>query len=455
MFLFKKNNYYLFIVLTGFLFSVFFSIYCISKFDKDSSSNNRAVINGIVGNKDTFTYWNEAKQHVENFRNNNLIKSEKPEYFSSWLHSKVLAVYLVISSSDLFLNNKEKKTSEINKLNFFIFQSIFFYLSLIFLFKNIKKKYGYKSALFVIIFLSFEPNILQYHSSLLSESIFFSLNVIIFSILINLNFNKLKNLFLGLLVGVACLQRGIAFYYFIPIILYYFLIFKKKSVKPILIFLIGFLFIQTLLGLSNYLRTNNFFTKPMVSYVIFPRYFVVNLLYPEVFKTNQEQSYKLFYNNNLNLEKVKSEINKRNILENFHKKGLNEIYKYPLESLIVFVKNFPKTLAFDPLEIFLSYKFNVLDDNFNFYEEYKIFRIVYSLILYLIILIGFFNFFKYRNNLAICVFVFFISCYFSIIATIDGATERILIPSLIYLSVFFSSGVNALLYKNKNQLKQK
>ena len=455
MFLFKKNNYYLFIVLTGFLFSVFFSIYCISKFDKDSSSNNRAVINGIVGNKDTFTYWNEAKQHVENFRNNNLIKSEKPEYFSSWLHSKVLAVYLVISSSDLFLNNKEKKTSEINKLNFFIFQSIFFYLSLIFLFKNIKKKYGYKSALFVIIFLSFEPNILQYHSSLLSESIFFSLNVIIFSILINLNFNKLKNLFLGLLVGVACLQRGIAFYYFIPIILYYFLIFKKKSVKPILIFLIGFLFIQTLLGLSNYLRTNNFFTKPMVSYVILPRYFVVNLLYPEVFKTNQEQSYKLFYNNNLNLEKVKSEINKRNILENFHKKGLNEIYKYPLESLIVFVKNFPKTLAFDPLEIFLSYKFNVLDDNFNFYEEYKIFRIVYSLILYLIILIGFFNFFKYRNNLAICVFVFFISCYFSIIATIDGATERILIPSLIYLSVFFSSGVNALLYKNKNQLKQK
>jgi hypothetical protein len=455
MFIFKKNNYYLFIVLTGFLFSVFFSIYCISKFDKDSSSNNRAVINGIVGNKDTFTYWNEAKQHVENFRNNNLIKSEKPEYFSSWLHSKVLAVYLVISSSDLFLNNKEKKTSEINKLNFFIFQSIFFYFSLIFLFKSIKKKYGYKSALFVIIFLSFEPNILQYHSSLLSESIFFSLNVIIFSILINLNFNKLKNLFLGLLVGVACLQRGIAFYYFIPIILYYFLTFKKKSVKPILIFLIGFLFIQTLLGLSNYLRTNNFFTKPMVSYVIFPRYFVVNLLYPEVFKTNQEQSYKLFYNNNLNLEKVKSEINKRNILENFHKKGLNEIYKYPLESLIVFVKNFPKTLAFDPLEIFLSYKFNVLDDNFNFYEEYKIFRIVYSLVLYLIILIGFFFFFKYKNNLAICVFVFFISCYFSIIATIDGATERILIPSLIYLSVFFSSGVNALLYKNKNQLKQK
>ena len=109
MFIFKKNNYYLFIVLTGFLFSVFFSIYCISKFDKDSSSNNRAVINGIVGNKDTFTYWNEAKQHVENFRNNNLIKSEKPEYFSSWLHSKVLAVYLVISSSDLFLNYKEKK----------------------------------------------------------------------------------------------------------------------------------------------------------------------------------------------------------------------------------------------------------------------------------------------------------------------------------------------------------
>jgi hypothetical protein len=455
MFLFKKNYYYLFIVLTGFLFSVFFSIYCISKFDKDSSSNNRAVINGIVGNKDTFTYWNEAKQHVENFRNNNLIKSEKPEYFSSWLHSKVLAVYLVISSSDLFLNNKEKKTSEINKLNFFIFQSTFFYLSLIFLFKNIKKKYGYKSALFVIIFLSFEPNILQYHSSLLSESIFFSLNVIIFSILINLNFNKLKNLFLGLLVGVACLQRGIAFYYFIPIILYYFLIFKKKSVKPILIFLIGFLLIQTLLGLSNYLRTNNFFTKPMVSYVIFPRYFVVNLLYPEVFKTNQEQSYKLFYNNNLNLEKVKSEINKRHILQNFHKKALSEINKYPVESLIVFVKNFPKTLAFDPLEIFLGYKLNVLDDNFNFYEEYKIFRIVYSLILYLIILIGFFNFFKYKNNLAICVFVFFISCYFSIIATIDGATERILIPSLIYLSVFFSSGVNALLYKNKNQLKQK
>jgi hypothetical protein len=328
-------------------------------------------------------------------------------------------------------------------------------LSLIFLFKNIKKKYGYKSALFVIIFLSFEPNILQYHSSLLSESIFFSLNVIIFSILINLNFNKLKNLFLGLLVGVACLQRGIAFYYFIPIILYYFLIFKKKSVKPILIFLIGFLLIQTLLGLSNYLRTNNFFTKPMVSYVIFPRYFVVNLLYPEVFKTNQEQSYKLFYNNNLNLEKVKSEINKRHILQNFHKKALSEINKYPVESLIVFVKNFPKTLAFDPLEIFLGYKLNVLDDNFNFYEEYKIFRIVYSLILYLIILIGFFNFFKYKNNLAICVFVFFISCYFSIIATIDGATERILIPSLIYLSVFFSSGVNALLYKNKNQLKQK
>ena len=174
-FFFFKKNFYILIVLTGFFFSVLFSIYCINKFDKSISLKTGINVNGIIGTKDSSTYFKEAEYHIKNLKDNNYIKSEKPEYFSSWLHSKLLAIFFVATSPKKIFNNQELKISDFDKLHFFVFQSLIFYLSLIYLFINIREVYDNRLALIVITFLSFEPNIFQYHSSLLSESIFFHL----------------------------------------------------------------------------------------------------------------------------------------------------------------------------------------------------------------------------------------------------------------------------------------
>ena len=362
-----------------------------------------------------------------------------------------MAIFFVATSPKKIFNNQELKISDFDKLHFFVFQSLIFYLSLIYLFINIREVYDNRLALIVITFLSFEPNIFQYHSSLLSESIFFSLNIIIFSFLINLKKNILKNFLIGILVGIAFLQRGIAYYYIFLIIPYYFLIFRKKFFKPTIFFLFGIFIILLILGFSNYLRTNNFFIKPMNSYIVIKRYFVIDLLYPEIFKISKDNAQKLYFKDNYNLNNFKKEIDKRNFLKKIHKEALNEVYKYKKKSFLVFIKNSHKTLALNPLEILFSYKYNI-SETINSSKIYKQFRIIYSFTLYLFILVGFINF--YKKNFSISFFIFFISLYFFVIAVIDGATVRILTPSLIYLSIFFGSGIKFLLYKNPINMKK-
>ena len=438
----------------GFLLSVCLSIYYSKVFDSTLLLDGKSLSNGIIGKKDAYRYIEEANQHIANFKNNNLIHSEKPEYTSTWLHSKILAIYIMLSSPDILLNN-EKVFLEFNKINFFIFQSIIFYLSLFFFFLNIKDKYATfrknesnsRLVFFCIVFIAFEPTILQYHSSLYTESIFISLNIIIFSLLINLKISYTRNFLIGFLVGIAYLQRGIALYYFIPISIYYFFAFKKNFLKPILFFFIGFLLILIFLGFSNYLRTNKLFIKPLNSYIVIPRYFVVQLLYPEVYKTNLEDSRRKFYQGDFDLNKINGEIKKQNILQKFHKSSLNEIFRFPKESFFVIIKNLPKSLVLDPLEIFNTYKFNLHQKTANFQLEYKIFRIIYSGSLYFIIFLGFICFCRKKENIPVTIFIIVITLYFLLITVIDGATQRIFLPSIIYLSIFFSSGINSLFYK--------
>ena len=72
-----------------------------------------------------------------------------------------------------------------------------------------------------IIILLIEPTLNQYHYSFLSESIFFSLTIILLSQILKNSNSKITAFNIGLLVGIMYLQRSIAIFYFLPILFYF------------------------------------------------------------------------------------------------------------------------------------------------------------------------------------------------------------------------------------------
>ena len=78
-----------------------------------------------------------------------------------------------------------------------------------------------------------EPSIFQWHHSFWSESIFLSLMLFVFYLLLKGQKKIIFNFFLGVLVSFLYLQRSVSFLYIIPILIYLLLIFKT-NIKPLI-----------------------------------------------------------------------------------------------------------------------------------------------------------------------------------------------------------------------------
>ena len=83
-----------------------------------------------------------------------------------------------------------------------------------------------------------EPSIFQWHHSFWSESIFLSLMLIIFYMLLKGKKEIFFNLLFGILISTLYLQRSVSFLYIIPVLIYLSLIFKT-NIKPLLFTILG------------------------------------------------------------------------------------------------------------------------------------------------------------------------------------------------------------------------
>tara|TARA_B100000900_G_scaffold414600_1_gene441713 strand:+ start:774 stop:2150 length:1377 start_codon:yes stop_codon:yes gene_type:complete len=425
----------------------------INKFDKYEKStdgkSNHALIKG-----DVHKFWVEADKIKKNFQEDKPIYDFGGVFWNSYLPPKFIAFFYIVADEDLYTDkvtpdNKPQVKSGNKKIYFICLQIFFFFVSIYLLYKCLKIQHN-KIALITITILLIEPTINQYHYSFLSESIFFSLTIILLSQILKNSNSKITALNIGLIVGILYLQRSIAIFYFLPILIYFIL--ERKKFAFMFSYLIGLILILTFLGLHNFLRSDVFYVTPIQSKVDLYRYLIPNILNKKNVnqsKIELENFEKQFQNFKLqNKINMKSEKDLIKYSKYVQKESINYILQNPLSTVKIIFKKSLHSLVFNPFEIYAFYKYEYKPSNKKKYEYYKSdehkknvkIRIFYSSIIYLICLMGFFHLLKNRANYNFIIFLILSVLYFTFFGGWQG-NPRYLAPNMIFLSIFFSYGI--------------
>ena len=132
-----------------------------------------------------------AQDKTQVFKLPNIIKVVS-EYFNlmNKLSNKKEIIDVNLSNEFENLLSEDGKVSLGNKkILLLIIQSLTYYILLFFLYKKILDYLPSLNAKITILFLAFEPTIFMYHSSFWSESIFFSLQLLVILFIFNKNHN--------------------------------------------------------------------------------------------------------------------------------------------------------------------------------------------------------------------------------------------------------------------------
>jgi len=456
-----KGQEIILIILLGFILSVCLSINYVSKFDKYEVSSDNFENHSMI-KSDIQKYWMGAVNLNQQLENKKKYFKTGNEYRYSYLPERIIFIFYKLTNFDLYDFDKQKIKNNNGKLLFFIIQALIYYLSLIFFSKQILKIFPKINSLIIIAFLAFEPTLLLFHSSFWSESIFFSLQIILLTLLLQNSKKMFLNIVIGLTVGLLFLQRSVGMWYIIPIILYYILNLKKQSIKPILFILAGYLSVVIFLGTHNYVRSNIFYFMPTQTKDGIYDYFLPAIISKEKNISINEATVKLIEENdewikknkiNLNLEKERIQY------YNYKKdKSLKIILSNPFTSIIQIIK---KTIHFSVLDpfrhVYYFYKYEYRgSEKSRFYKSEKQqkmipLRIIYSLIIYFVSFFGFLFLFQKKKKDALLLFLFS-TIYFVIMGGWIGNT-RYFAPCLIYISLFFGNGLPYLMNLVRNYKK--
>ena len=442
------------IIILSFVLSLITSFLFIKNFDSYEISTdniqNHAMIKGDIPD-----IWIDG-QIIKNDLNNGKSYFESgKEIFRSYLPPRTIALFSYIFNYDLFENWENKIFSTDNKKMYYLFlQSFFYFTSLIILFREIKQHYKLDACLFIIAFLAIEPNIFFYHSSFHTESIFFTMQILMLTMLLNETNHNKKFVGIGLLLAFMFLQKLVAIYYIIPVTIYYVLKLKKNAIKPLtIIFFFNFIIIF-LVGYGNFKRADIFYFMPPSSkntlHIYFPSQVIskaekINEIDAAVKVDNDRKDW--IKNNNINLNLEKDRIIYYNYLQKY---SIEVLLKYPLTSIKFISWRTIQTGILNPIYIYEFYSkenakkpFYYLDEN---YKKINIpLRIFYSLILYTIVIYGFFSSRKiisYNHYLLI-----FLSSIYMLGLLGWANNSRYFVPILIYLSIFFGHGLSNLKLK--------
>ena len=283
--------------------------------------------------------------------------------------------------------------------------------------------------------------------------------------LININQKKVKNLVIGIILGLMFAQRTISIGLIIPVFIFIFLRFKKKSIRPILNILFTFGLILILIGINNFKKTSNFFILSYKHQYWSFYHYMAHELTANRLKISKEVAYKnkmnnesIWKKNNLINEERLEDVFK--VIEYRNKIFFHEVYESPIYTLKYISWKTLQMLIIEPYWV----KKNIYLDKNNM-EEIKKFsndgiksRIIYSSAIYVIALNGFIRFLaniknnKYiiNKNDAFYMLLLIISVYFTLSSGWLG-NPRYLIPCMVTIAVFFSEGSFFLINRMKRQ----
>ena len=220
----KINSKFIFItIFISIFFSVLYANFNIKNYDKNIISENGSSVHILIKD-DSFRYFSHGYEIKQQLKNNvNYFETGRPN-FTKYLYPRIIALYYLVFDYNLYDDVKNKVVTIGIHKNFLYFQIILYYLSVIFLYTQIRKKIDDKYLFFSILFLCLEPTIIQYHASFWSESIFFSFQILIMGFILSKNYSNFRLFLLGILLAFLALQRTNGFYYFIPLLFYFYFI---------------------------------------------------------------------------------------------------------------------------------------------------------------------------------------------------------------------------------------
>ena len=250
----------IFIIFFSIVLSIYFAVFDLNKFDKIKINFENETYNSLLY-EDLEQTWRIADKFKNDLDSGKNFVDSLPSYRHYFLPSIIVGYYYHLIDKDIFidqLNNKNVIKVNNSKLPILIFQIIFYYLSVFVFSIELKKKVKFPIYVSVLTFLSLEPSIFQWHHSFWSESIFLSLMLFVFYLLLKGQKKIIFNFFLGVLVSFLYLQRSVSFLYIIPILIYLLLIFKT-NIKPLIFTILGCLIVFFLIGLNNLKKTDKFY----------------------------------------------------------------------------------------------------------------------------------------------------------------------------------------------------
>ena len=466
------NSLSILIIFFAFLSSVFLSKYNLDNYDVNISTGD-GIYHKMI-KTDPYRYLSHGAEIKEQIENGTNFFQTGRDHYTKYLPPRIAALYYYIFDIN-FSNNP--KTAQVNTGNHFfylLFQNLFYFFSITFLYFKISKIFDKKILLFSILFLCFDPTIFQYHGAFWSESIFFSLQILILALIFMKNKSFYIYLIIGLLIGILSLQRQLAIFYIIPVLIYTFIFDKKKLFINFPLIIFGFFIIQIFLGLNNYSRSGKFYIMTADTKVEMHRIIVLkvmskklNISHKEFHELEGKASLDWIIKNNMEINLDDDELKKsigfmnyRNQLSESDKVTFDgfirkRTFKYVFQNPIDFFKfAFNSAIhvpLLNPFHIYSHHNFKSGEIYYltNRHDELIPIRIIYSLLIYFFVMFGFIYFLKKKDYKTL--FYLTISFLYFYATIFWNGNTRYFLPSYIYLSFFFGAGLNYITSKIRNR----
>ena len=472
----SKINFKIFlIILLSLILSITLSFFYVNLYDAyqlDQTSH-------IMLKEETYAHWFGAAMIIEQLKDGVSFFVAGGEHYTKPLMRRIIVLYSLITDHQI-MRNSENLIALGGKISFLIYQSIFYYLSVYIFYTQISKIFNKITVNFIIIFLCIEPTLFQYHSSFWTESIYFSIQLLILSMMLNSRESNLKFIIMGVLVGLLFLQRSAGIFYIIIISLYYLFTAKEKKINKVIILFIFFLTICFTVGLHNLKRAGIFYVMPTEGNYSMYRYFAKGVLkdskkYSSDSEVNKIETNKaldwvndnipgLEYLNDLDLStpymlglKIKDEKKKVKFYKYLNKRAYQILLENPIITLKKIINGMIHFSVLNPFFVYYDYEHfkdygsHIIGD-FSFSEKSKELipiSIIYSLIIYIISFVGIVECFK--KNPKVTLLLLSSILYYYVLLGWYGKT-RLFVPNLIYIAIFFGNGLNILINKIKAKI---
>ena len=477
----KSTKIIFLIIFFSFLLSIFVSKYNLDNYDINVSVDGRTYHKMIK--TDPYRYLSHGDEIRNQLKNGYNFFETGRENYTKYLPPRVAALYYYLL--DIEFSEKKNEVNDtqnlsVNEGNHYLYlyiQCLIFFITLIYLAINLSKILNKKIVIFIILFLSLEPTIFQYHGTLWSESLFFSLQILIIAMVLKKDKKFYDYLLIGFTIGLLSLQKQLAIFYIIPLIIYIFIFERKLFFKSVSLMILTFFSVQIFLGVNNFYRSEKFYIMTADTKVEMHRNMVVKVMSKKLKITPDEFK-------ELEGKIVHEWIKQNNFEINYNSKSLingsgfmafrNSVIN---ESDRVFVDKFIRKRTFEiisqnPLEFFkhaLNSAIHVpLLNPFHIYSEHNFVsseiyytsqkhndlilpRVIYSIFIYFFALVGFVTLLRCKEyKLTFFLLISFLYFYATIFW--HGNT-RYYLPCLIYISFLFGIGLHyilSMIIKNYN-----